>query len=218
LNPVLEQMRGPIGNLVFKHYGNNVVVGSKLDRSGVQPTEAQLQHQERFRQAVLYGQLVMADPTKKALYAQAAKESGKPLFSLTMADFFNAPAVDDVDLSAYVGEVGNPIVARAHDDFAAVSVRVSITNSSGEAVQTPPNSLRWVYASTVAVAAGSNVRISVSASERPGGVGEATFEKSLWRVSIASGGPRSNKTNGRRQPHVLTELSCYENIVLDFLK
>ena len=148
LNPVLEQMRGPIGDLVFKHYGDAVVVGSKPDRSGVQPTDAQLQHQERFRQAVLYGQLVMADPEKKALYAEAAKASGKPLFSLTIADFFNAPAVDEVDLSAYAGEVGNPIVVRAHDDFAVVSVRVSITKSSGEAiesgeaVQTPPNPYR----------------------------------------------------------------------------
>ena len=68
LNPVLEQMRGPVGDLVFKHYGDAVVVGRKPDRSGVQATAAQLQHQERFRQAVLYGQLVMADLEKKALY------------------------------------------------------------------------------------------------------------------------------------------------------
>jgi len=136
-------MRGPVGDLVFKHYSDAVVVGSKPDRSGVQPTDAQLQHQERFRQAVLYGQLVMADPEKKALYAETAKASGKPLFSLAIADFFNAPAVDEVDISAYAGEVGNPIAVRAHDDFA--SVHMSITKSSGEviesgeAVQTPPN-------------------------------------------------------------------------------
>lgn len=185
LNPVLEQMRGPIGDLVFKHYGDNVVVGSKPDRSGVQPTDAQLQHQERFRQAVLYGQLVMADPEQKALYAQVAKASGKPLFSLTIADFFNAPAVDEVDLSAYSGGVGNPILVRAHDDFAVVSVCVSITKASGEAiesgeaVQTPPKSLRWVYTATAAVPHGTVVRIAVSASDHPGGVGEATSEKSL---------------------------------------
>jgi len=55
---------------------------------------------------------------------------------------------------------------------------VSITKSSGEAiesseaVQTPPNSLRWVYAATVAIAAGTNVRIAVTATDRPGGVGD----------------------------------------------
>ncbi len=185
LNPIMERLRGEFGDLVFKHFGDEVVISHRPDRSGVQPTEAQLQHQERFRQAVLYGQLVMADPGQKALYAEAAKESGKPLFSLTIADFFNAPAVDEVDLSAYAGEAGNPIAVRAHDDFEVVSVRVSITKSSGEAiesgeaVQTPPNSPRWVYTATAAVPQGTAVRIAVSASDRPGGVGEATSEKSL---------------------------------------
>ncbi|MFZ1043905.1 MAG: hypothetical protein WAN58_21595 [Anaerolineales bacterium] len=174
LNPVLEQMRGPVGDLVFKHYGDGVIVGRKPDRSGVQPTDAQLQHQERFRQAVLYGQLVMADPEKKALYAEAAKASGKPLFSLTIADFFNTPAVDEVDVSAYAGEVGNPIAVRAHDDFAVVSVHVSITKFSGEAiesgkaVQTPLNSPRWTYTATATVPQGTAVRIAVTASDRPG--------------------------------------------------
>jgi hypothetical protein len=55
LNPVLEQIRGQVGDLVFKCYGDEVVVGRKPDRSDIQPTEAQLAHQERFRQAVLYG-------------------------------------------------------------------------------------------------------------------------------------------------------------------
>ena len=69
LNPVLEQIRGQVGDLVFKHYGDEMVVGRKPDRSGILPTEGQLEHQERFRQAVLYGRLVMADPQKKAGYA-----------------------------------------------------------------------------------------------------------------------------------------------------
>jgi hypothetical protein len=180
---MLEQMRGPVGDLVFKHYGDGVIVGSKPDRSGLQPTEAQLQHQERFRQAVLYGQLVMADPEKKALYAEAAKASGKPLFSLTIADFFNAPAVDEVDISDYAGEVGNPIAVRAHDDFAVVSVHVSITKSSGEAiesgeaVQTPPNSPRWVYTATAAVPQGTAVRIAITASDHPRGVAKRLLRK-----------------------------------------
>ena len=76
LNPVLEQMRGPVGDLVFKRYLDAVIVGSKPDRSGVQPTEVQLQHLARFRQAVLYRQLMMADPEKKALYAEAANYLG----------------------------------------------------------------------------------------------------------------------------------------------
>ena len=30
-NPVLEQIRGQVGDLVFKHYGDEVIVGRKPD-------------------------------------------------------------------------------------------------------------------------------------------------------------------------------------------
>ena len=72
---------------------------------------------------------------------------------------------------------------RAHDDFAVVSVHVSITKSSGEAiesgdaVQTPPNSPRWVYAATAAVPQGTAVRIAVTASDHPGGRGKRPLRK-----------------------------------------
>lgn len=185
LNPVLEQMRGQIGDLVFKHYGEEVVVGRRPDRSGIVPSEAQVQHQERFRQAVLYGRLVMADPAKRTLYEDAAKAHGKPLFALTIADFFNAPAVDEVDLSGYTGAAGDPIVILAHDDFKVVEAQVIVTDAngqaieSGKAVETPAKSGRWVYSATQAVAAGNSVRIAVTASDQPGGTGQATAEKTL---------------------------------------
>ena len=185
LNPVLEQIRGQVGDLVFKHYGDEMVVGRKPDRSGILPTEGQLEHQERFRQAVLYGRLVMADPQKKAGYEQAAKAKGKPLFSLTIADFFNAPVVDEVDLSAYSGAAGDPIVVRAHDDFQVTRLRVNVSDvsgegiESGEAEETPVKSGRWVYTATAAVLAGTNVRIAVTVSDQPGGTGEAMAEKLL---------------------------------------
>ena len=185
LNPILEQIRGQVGDLVFKHMNDEMIIGRKPDRSGIQPTEAQLDHQERFRQAVLYGRLVMADPDKKATYEQAARVKRKPLFSLTVADFFNAPVVDEVDLSEYGGMEGDPIIVRAHDDFkvAHLQVTVSDTNGqeieSGEAVETPPASGSWAYTATENVPQGTTVRISVLVSDGPGSTGQATAEKSL---------------------------------------
>ena len=109
LNPVLEKIHGQVGDLVFKNYGDEMIVGRKPDRSGITPSEAQLEHQERFRQAVLYGRLVMADPGLRASYEKAAKAQGKPLFSLTVADFFHTPLIDEVDLSNYGGAAGDAI-------------------------------------------------------------------------------------------------------------
>ena len=44
-----------MGDLVFKRYGDEVLISRKPDSEGVEPTEAQLAHRERFRQAALYG-------------------------------------------------------------------------------------------------------------------------------------------------------------------
>jgi hypothetical protein len=185
LNPILEQVSGKVGDLVFRRYGDQTVISQKPDTEGRQWTEAQLAHRERFRQAALYGRLVMADPETKALYEEAAGARGKPVFSLTVADFFNAPSVDSVDLSNYTGAAGDAIVIMASDDFAVLAVQVSLTDGdgnmieSGAALESPPNSGRWVYTATVAVNTGTTVRIAVTAEDRPGGLGTGEGEKAL---------------------------------------
>jgi len=50
---------------------------------------------------------------------------------LTVADFFNAPSVDEVDLSGYGGAVGDQIVIQASDDFGALGVNVALTDGAG---------------------------------------------------------------------------------------
>jgi len=48
--------------------------------------------------------MVLADPVTKAIYEAEAKAKGQPVFSLTIADFFNAPSVDEVDPSIDSGQ------------------------------------------------------------------------------------------------------------------
>jgi hypothetical protein len=185
LNPILERVRGKVGDLVFKRYEDEVVITQKPDFEGVTPTAAQLAHRERFREAALYGRLVMADPETKALYAEAAKDKGQPVFSLMVADFFNAPSVDEVDLSLYTGAIGDTIVIRARDDFDVTGVTVRLTDDAGNAiehgaaVEAPADSGRWVYTATAAVATGTTVRVAVAATDRPGGAGTAMEEKAV---------------------------------------
>ena len=84
--------------------------------------------------------------------------------------------MDEVDLSGYTGAV---------DDFDVLGVSVALTDSEGnaiesdDAVETPADSGRWVYAATVAVDTGTSVRIAVTAHDRPGGVGEVAEEKTV---------------------------------------
>ena len=41
LNPILERVRGTVGDLVFKRYEDEVVITRKPDFEGVAPTAAQ---------------------------------------------------------------------------------------------------------------------------------------------------------------------------------
>jgi len=185
LNPILEQISGKVGDLVFRRYGDRTVISQKPDTEGREWTEAQLAHRARFRQAALYGKMVMADPETKALYDDAADAKGKPVFSLTVADFFHAPSVDEVDLSGYTGAAGDEIVIMASDDFDVLDVSMALTDGDGNAiengaaVETPPDSGRWIYTAAADVATGTTVRIAVTAEDRPGGIGTGEGEKVL---------------------------------------
>ncbi len=93
LNPILEGIRGQVGDRVFERYSGEVMISCKADPTSKPPSKAQTAHCERFREAMLYGKLVMADPEQSALYKETAAAKGKPVFSLMIADVFNAPSV-----------------------------------------------------------------------------------------------------------------------------
>jgi hypothetical protein len=171
LNPVLEQFRGKVGDLVFKKFEDEVVVSRRPDRDGLVPTPGQTAHRERFRLAALYGKAVFADPAQKAVYAGVAKARGQPVFSLTVSDFLNAPVVDEIDLSAYTGAAGEPIAIRASDDFEVAGVAVAIRDNGGAVLEqgaAAPHNGTWRYTTTTALAPGQPVVIEVTASDRPG--------------------------------------------------
>jgi len=179
LNPILEQIRGRVGDLVFRRYEDEVVISQTPDFSGVTPSEAQLAHRERFRRAALYGKMVMADPEAKAVYVAAAERKGKPVFSLTLADFFNAPSIEEVDVSAYSGQAGDKIGVEASDDLDVQRVEVAVVDSEGavlEEGEATRDGLRWTYTAQADVASGTTVRIEERAYDRPGGVGEESSE------------------------------------------
>ena len=174
LNPVLEGFRGKIGDLVFRRYNDEVIVGQRPDRSGHEPTAGQVAHQEQFKLAVVYGRTALADPETKALYEAAAHAKGQPVFALTVADFFTHPAVDEIDLSGYAGHAGEKIHIQAHDDFevAGVGVRILDTNGAvleqGSAARNGNGPAAWVYQATTSLNQGQAVTIEVTATDRPG--------------------------------------------------
>lgn len=173
LNPVLEAIRGKVGDLVFKRYGEEVVVTRTPNLSGLDPTPGQQAVRSRFKLAALYGKTALADPQSKALYGAVAREKGLPLFALAVADFFHEPAVQEVDLSAYSGKAGERIGIQASDDFEVTGVEVAIRNAEGAVLEKGPaarngSDSAWTYTTTTEIPSGQSVSIEVTATDRPG--------------------------------------------------
>ena len=174
LNPVLEQIQGQVGDLVFKRYEDQVVLARKSSPSRQAATPAQLATRERFRAAAQYGKMVMADPALKALYATAAKAKKKPVFSVMVADHLHAPTIAAITLSGYTGAVNQTITVNAHDDFEVVAVTVRLTNEGGTVLESGSAVVengRWTYTTTTNVTPGTTVTVTATAFDRPGNSG-----------------------------------------------
>ena len=183
MNPVLEQFRGQIGELIFRRHGEDVIVGRKPDLSGQTPTPAQAAARERFKLAAVYGRTALADPATKSLYEAKAKATGEPVFSITIADVYHEPSVDVIDLSGYTGKAAETIGVKAHDDFEVVGVAVRIlgadghTLEEGAATRANGDDSQWRYLTTAAIPDGDHVVIEVTASDRPGNKATKTATK-----------------------------------------
>ena len=183
MNPVVRFIQGKVGDVVFKRQGNGVILTQRAV-SKQPPSTAQLAQRARFKQATLYGRLVSADAERKAVYFERAQAVQKPMFSLMIRDFMNAPVVELVDVTQFTGAMGDRIVVLADDDFGVVEVRVTILGENGRlltegaAVEEPTGSRRWVYRVEMATSASSGqtvmepLAVRVRAVDRPGNVGE----------------------------------------------
>jgi hypothetical protein len=183
LNPMFEQASGQLGELVFREMRGKTVISRKPVYANNEPTAGQAAHRERFKQAVAYGRSVLADDNVRPLYEAVAKERNVPVFSTTIADFFNAPVIHHVDVFGYSGNIGDTISILASDDFGVAKVHVAISDDqgnmieNGEAVETAAGSGQWHYTATVQ--GQPVVKIQVVAMDRPGGTAVMNVNKTF---------------------------------------
>lgn len=181
LNPIFDSVRGKVGDLVLKQYGDGVVM-ARAGETAVPPSAAQLAHQERFKAATRYGKLALMDTATRALYQAQAQARNLPVFAVMVADFFNAPTILNIDATEYTGQAGSKVLVLADDDFAVAGVRVKIAAGDtvveeGAAVETPVDSGRYFYTATQAAPSGQPLTITVAVTDRPGNVTSQAVSK-----------------------------------------
>ena len=87
LNPILEELHGKMGDLVFRRMRNGgTSVIRRADMSKVKWSPAQVANRQRFREAIAQARLALADPKQKAKYEKAAAKTGKRLIEVAISD------------------------------------------------------------------------------------------------------------------------------------
>lgn len=133
-------------------------------------TEAQLERQERFRDASTYAK----DAKTNEEYVTKAEGTPMNPYNVAIADWFHAPEVQEIDVSAWTGESNEMIRIQAVDDVKVTKVTVVITDGSGTVLEqgeaVNAGSGWWEY--TTQNATPGATRIVASARDLPGNLTE----------------------------------------------
>jgi len=174
LHPSLLELKGAMGDMVFKKRRGKVYVSIKSQGTTGEPSEAQLAQRKVFKKAVNYAKSVMADETSRAFYEDLAQRKETTARALCIGDYLNEPTMDELDFSKYKGQVGDRILIATNDDIGVVEVNVNLTRNDGtpiemgKAVEDGMGSGNWEYVATVPVPLGTDIFISAEAFDRPG--------------------------------------------------
>jgi hypothetical protein len=180
-NVITHGLSGKIADLLIFRQRNGQTIVSKVPEHSKKSSEKQIQQRKRFQQATIYAKIATETPGIKELYAGKAKKlKDMTAYSVAVADFFNAPDIETVDLSAYTGAVGDEIRIITSDDFAVKTVHIQISNADGSPVEEgyAVNSIGnlWIYTATTDNESLEGDKIVVSVSDMPGNISTESYE------------------------------------------
>jgi hypothetical protein len=174
-NMLVRGLSGAVGEqfVIRKDKAGRTIVGNmpEFDENR-EFSEAQVAHQEDFKEAAAYGK------GAKGQDVYVAKAEGTPMtpYNVAVADWFHEPEIKDIDLSGWNGQAGQTIRIEAVDDVQVKQVTVVITDETGTVLEqgaaVQADSLWWTYTTTKA--ASGTPKVIASAQDLPGHIAQMT--------------------------------------------
>lgn len=187
---LIEQLRGAFDGLVFRQYGDKLVVSVKPDMSGRRFSPKQLEAQDRFKAASAWAKEVTSDPEVKALYAAVGRPKQLTAYQAAISDYSHPPTVSAIRTSAYRGRAGDVILVEAHKPAGVVRVVVELVSASGDVLEVGEARLRrsrWAYRVEASPPAGEAVVVRARAFDRAGNEGVGERELALAVPAVEAG-------------------------------
>ena len=171
-NIVTKGFSGKLDTIVFRVRGGKTIVATAPEKKDHELSPSQKNRRKAFQEAILYGKSVLANPELKQQYQEQAEED-QSAYNVAVADFLNAPSIENIDVSKFTGQAGSIITVEAMDDFKVAEVQVLICSSDGTLVESgfavqQPNTANWVYTATTTNNSIAGDKVVVRASDIPG--------------------------------------------------
>lgn len=175
-NTITHGVSGKFGDqIVFRQVnGKTLMCKSPIGRG--KTSAKQEQQQEKFKKASQYAKQALEDPVLSAEYAlEAKRRKGLSAYNVAVADYLTSPTIEQVDISAYTGNVGEKIKVQAYDDYKVKSVKVYIHTSSSSLVEegsATEQGIEWIYTTQTTNTNLSGSKITVKVTDTAGNESE----------------------------------------------
>jgi hypothetical protein len=127
MNQLIKAFRGAIGGLVFRKMPDgSVVVSRSPDFSRRNFSQAQTDHQRRFKEASRYARFAAKT---QPIYAERARGTLKTAYNLALSDWFNPPLIHQIEWS------DGQIRVEARDDVLVTKVQVTVLDEGGQVLE-----------------------------------------------------------------------------------
>src|SRR5215211_7810786 len=126
----LRGLSGGMEDWVYQMRNGKTYLGPKPSCTK-EPSQAELNQRERFKEASVYDKTVLADPAAKEFYAPIAKGREITVYALAIGDYLKVPTIEPLELAKYKGRVGDLISITTKDDVGVVELNVELTRTDG---------------------------------------------------------------------------------------
>jgi hypothetical protein len=170
----IGRVHGKLGDLIYKWYGDRMVVTRVPRPSTKKPTKMQQAGRNRFALASRYAERARKDPEVWALYAEAAKKRRVPVRAMAIHDYLTLPRITGVMLNLFAGRVGAPMIVMGGDrhPFKTTGVTVTVEDPNGRRWESGPaerdGAKNWSYTATRAYEPEQALTIVITAKDRLG--------------------------------------------------
>ena len=178
---VIGEITGKVGQIVVR-YSNGQYIITTPPVFTKPPTEKQVEHREKFIEAVDYAKNATSTSPTKEVYGTIADQKKKFPMNVAVADFFHAPEIHGVDLESYSGKADEQIMVKTKDDVMVTRVALLISDGNGVEVERgdaeKESDLEWKYA-TKNVVGTADATVVVTVNDLAGNVVEKSLEKTV---------------------------------------